>query len=481
MSKLEKDNNAPPENETQAEEPQVSQEKQPEAAVSAAIPADGGASLRRPGAANAFQPDAVEIEENPVAPGPRWTLYAIASFLLIGIIWAAVGQIDKIVVATGSIGTTSQNIVVQPLETAVIREMPVQVGQVVKAGETLATLDATFAEADEVANRALLESVTLQVDRLEAELSGNDFRPELQSIDAQIQRGIFERRAQQFESELQATFEEENELEARLRTSAAEIVTSERQLEVIDEVVSIRRRLLAKEFGSRLQWLEAQNQSIALQRDIERMRNSQEETRFRIAQTLANRERFISNWRRDAAESLIEARRERDRLQEQLRKLERRSSLVTLAAPADAVVLEIGSRSVGSVIREAEPLFTLVPIDVPLQLEVDVLPRDIALIQVGDEARIKLEAMPFQRHGTLDATITVVSEDTITREVQGRQSAVYRAILEITSQELRNVPKGFRLLPGMQIMAEIHVGKRSILSYLLYPVLKGLDEGLREP
>jgi len=67
------------------------------AATSAAVLADGGASLRRPGAANAFQPDAVEIEENPVAPGPRWTLYAIASFLLIGIIWAAVGQIDKIV------------------------------------------------------------------------------------------------------------------------------------------------------------------------------------------------------------------------------------------------------------------------------------------------------------------------------------------------------------------------------------------------
>ena len=117
----------------------------------------------------------------------------------------------------------------------------------------------------------------------------------------------------------------------------------------------------------------------------------------------------------------------------------------------------------------------------PLQLEADIIPRDIALVRVGDRARVKLEAMPFQRHGTLDATISVISEDTITRQVEGRQISVYRAILAFDPNGLRNTPEGFRLLPGMQILAEIHVGQRSVLSYLLYPILKGLDEGLREP
>jgi HlyD family secretion protein len=175
---------------------------------------------------------------------------------------------------------------------------------------------------------------------------------------------------------------------------------------------------------------------------------------------------------------------------QQLAVAERRRSLVVLRAPADGVVLELGQKSIGSVAKEAEPLVTLVPVDNKVEAEVDIDSADVARLRVGDRVRVKLDALPFQRHGTIDAKLRVITENSFQTDKGGTragdnkpdgQPAFFRARIALGPVDLRDVPRDFRLIPGMTTTAEIQVGRRTIISYLLDPVIRLFDEGLREP
>jgi len=132
-----------------------------------------------------------------------------------------------------------------------------------------------------------------------------------------------------------------------------------------------------------------------------------------------------------------------------------------------------------------------VPLDAPLEAEVQIGAGDVGLLHLGDPARLKLDAFPFQRHGTVPAALATISEDTFAHEQGDGQSqsagadkggeAFYRGRLDLGTVSLRNLGSHVRLLPGMALTAEIVIGRRSVISYLLYPVMKGFDEALREP
>ena len=145
------------------------------------------------------------------------------------------------------------------------------------------------------------------------------------------------------------------------------------------------------------------------------------------------------------------------------------------------MVLDVATRSVGSIVREAEPLVTLVPLDVPQDIEIEIEPKDVGSIRPGDPVRIKVEALPFQRHGTIDGEVRMISSDAFQKNVGGQARPVFRGRVRIVNVSLRDVPPDFRLIPGMTVQAEIRVGERRVISYFLYPVLRVFDEGLREP
>ena len=157
-----------------------------------------------------------------------------------------------------------------------------------------------------------------------------------------------------------------------------------------------------------------------------------------------------------------------------------------LKASADAIVLEIANRTIGSVVREAETLFVLVPRDVPLQAEVNVEGRDIGQVSVGQPVRIKFEAFPFQKYGTGTGTVRVISQDSFSPDpkAEGARRATapyYRLLVDLLDTYLRLSPDRVQFIPGMAVTAELKVGRRSVMSYFLYPLLRGLDESIREP
>lgn len=464
----------------------------PPARRRAALPAP---SAPPPGFALDYLPDGAAIEHAPLPRAARSTLYVLAGLLVALVLWAGFAQVDRIVTAGGRLVTTAPLVVAQPLETAVVRGVDVQVGDRVRAGDRLATLDPTFAAADLADLTAKLASVEAQIGRLRAELDGGDFTPAAGNPDAAVQAAILERRRAEYRSRLASLDEKAGQLDSAIAAGRRAQTGLAERLAVVGEVEDIRRQLQERQTGSRLTWLEARVERLRMRDELTALQDREQASAHELRGVQADRAAFVDEWRRKTAEELVEQSRQRATLVEQIAKAERRRSLVTLTAPVDAVVLEVAKRSVGSVIREAEPLVTLVPADVPLEVEAEIPSRDIGLIRVGDFVRVKLDAFPFQRHGTLPGEIRTISADAFTHDPSGSQGAaainpdgprpaagaVFRTRIRLTDTQLEGVPAGTALSPGMVASAEIRVGTRSVLSYFLYPVIRALDESIREP
>lgn len=442
------------------------------------------------GFARDFLPDGEAIETAPMPWAARSTLYALTALIAAGLLWAALAQVDRTVSAGGRLVTTAPLAVVQPLETAVIRSLDVQVGDFVRAGDRLATLDPTFAAADLADLTARLAGVEAQAGRLRAELDGVPFAAS--GPEAAVQAAILERRRAEYRARIDAFDEKAARLAAGLATSRRSRAGLAERLRVIEEVEDIRRQLHEKQTGSRLNFLEAHGERLRVRDELAALEDREREAEHELRGVQAERSAFIDEWRRKAAEELVEQTRQRATLVEQIAKAERRRSLVTMTAPVDSVVLEVARRSVGSVIKEAEPLVTLVPADVPLEVEAEIPSRDVGLVRVGDPVRVKLDAFPFQRHGTLPGEVRTISADAFQhdaaspgtapgRERAGEGGAVFRTRVRLTGTRLDGVPDGTRLSPGMVTTAEIRIGTRSVLSYFLYPVIRAFDESIREP
>lgn len=439
----------------------------------------------------AYQPDAVEIEERPVPGKVRWVLYIILLTLVASVTGAIVFKVDRIVVAQGRLITTTPTIVIQPLNTAVIRSLEVHVGDEVEKDQVLATLDPTFANADlsQLAKQNIAKGAQLR--RIRAELEGKPFKAKPEEGDeGRLQEQLLAQRKKVLSQTRQLTDDKNTALRAKLALNTVQQEGQERQLKLLRDVEGNTAKLPQKE-DYRLRILDAQKARFQAADSIANLKAEAEVTATELKQNESDWLRFVAERNSQLMEQEVVLRNELEKIAEDYNKAKRLSDLVSLRAPQRGSVLKMAERSVGSVIQPAEPLLTLVPADSVIELEVEVEAKDIGRIRIGDAVRIKLDPFPFQRHDTLPGRVRVISEDAfqhnspvaIEQKDQGQEgaSAFYRARIDLLSQQLRNVPQGFRLMPGMKVRAEIKVGKRSVISYFLYPVIRALDEGLREP
>jgi len=452
-----------------------------------------------------FQPDAVEIEKRSVPGGARWTLYAVVALLILSVCWACWAEVDRIVTAQGKLITTMSPVVIQTVNTAPIRTMNAKFGDRVSAGEVLATLDPTFSEADLASLKSKRESLDSIIARLRAEKDQTEFVvPEGKpGASWMLQKQVFLERANQFRSKLEEFDSEMNKVivqqennvlsiehlkdaYAGHRKYEASIIRLAKKGSKSEEEVLSRRLQTGQ---AEMRYLAARNQSRELSRQGESIR--------------AQRNAYIAQWRSELVTQLAQATEEHVQIEEDLSKAVRSNELVELRVPEDMqfkefMVFEVADRSVGSVLKPGEALFRLVPVDVPLEAEVEIEGRDISKISQantqniasgdlpeGSAVRVKLGSFPYQKHGTIDGAIRAISEGSFEKQGptgQATGATMYKARIQLLNPEgLNNVPDNFRLMPGMATTTEIKVGRRRVIDYFLYPLLRYADESIREP
>jgi hemolysin D len=437
----------------------------------------------------AFESDTAAVFLRTAPDNEHIILYVLLAMAVITGGLMAVVHLDRVVVSVGRVVTAAGSLYVSPFDTGIVREVRVKAGEVVKRGQVLATLDPTFTHADLLQLQQKLDSDEAAVARLQDELSGTPH--EFSATDAyqSLQGGIWQKRQGEYSSNL-ANFDGQiHSAEAQVAQYQADAEKYEKRLKLAGDVESVYQPLLEKGYVSKLQLMQATDERTEMSRLMADAQNQMSQYR-QIANSLkAQRDTYIQKWHSDTGADLVTNRNDLDVTRQNLEKAQKLSDLTSLDAPADAVVLKVGNVSSGSVAsgggaqsQDQGPLFTLVPLDGPVEVDVMVNARDIGFIKTGDPVQLKLDAYRFMQHGTALGAVKNISEGSFTVDDNLVPVEPYFKVrVTIKEVHLRNVPADFRLIPGMTLVGDIMVGSRTILSYLVEGALRTGSEAMREP
>ncbi len=374
--------------------------------------------------------------------GARLTMWVAMVGLLVLTFWAGVTEIDQVKRAQGQIIASDRTQVIQAVDGGVLRELFVQEGQEVKAGELLASFEKTRVRAalDDTQGKVMALRITLA--RLRAEVYGKRlvFEPEMLPYKALVenQTNLFNRRKTAFTEDIKAlrkvlaVLREENamitKLEATGDVSQADILRSRRQIADLEAQITTRHNKFFQD---------AQAEMTKAQEDLN-------------AQT--------------------EALNDRTQLLEQ----------TDMIAPSRGLVKSIRVTTLGGVVRAGDVVMELLPTQSGLVLETKVYPGDIAFISVGQSANVKLDAFDSSIYGGFKGEVVYVSPDTLTEETQRGPQPYYRVHVKIGEKDFDNEKaKRMDVRPGMTAQVDLVVAKRSVLSYLVNPVSKVMSQALR--
>jgi len=440
----------------------------------------------------AFESDTVAVFHRTAPIDEHITLYVVASMIVLMVILASIVKLDRVVTSVaGIIATTAESIYVSPLLPGIIRQVNVRPGQLVKKGQALATLDATFTQADLLQLQEHLASDKAAVTREEAELAGRPYRYSVTDPYELTQGRLWEKRQAQYRADL-ANFDGQiRSADAQMSQALSDSRRYEQRLKLATDAENVYKPLFEKGYVSKLQVMQSSDTRTEMSGLLGDAQNQVSQYRETVAALKAQRDSYIHKWHADTASQLVSDRNDLDLTRDGLQKAQKLQDLTSLDAPVDAVVLKVGKVSKGSIApgggQDAitpgtDPLFTLVPLNVPVEADIQVLTQDVAFVRVGDPVTLKLDAYSFIRHGTVSGVVKTISEGSFSVDENNTPvSPYFKVRVKITGLNVRGVPQDFRLVPGMTLVADILVGRRTILSYLVEGALRTGSEAMREP
>ncbi len=432
-----------------------------------------------PGEIIDFQSDALEIKNQRLPWAVRLCVWLPLLLVALAITWACLAQMDVVVQGQGKLVTNESTIVMKPLERSVIKKVNVKIGDVVKKDQILITFDPAFnmAEAERLKND--LQVLAAQLARLQAEFRQTDYKPTTDQF-AQWQSAIFTQRRNYYQERMNYFAEALSQIAASQKSKQDSLRKQRERLAAMVKLENMFSSLRESKAVSLKELIEVSISRMEMEATVDQLENDILELNHRRGTTLAEKNSFIQEWRNGIVEDMVSADRNLTATRKDYDKVAQLIEYVYLRAPCDAVVHEITAFSPGSAVQEAEALITLIPLKDDIEMEAEIRPQDIGKIRPGSTARIKLTAYPFQKHGTLDGVVRNISENTLQKNGQGPEQTYYRARLTV-SGKLRALQGEFRLIPGMEAACEIKCGRRRVIEYVIYPLIKALDETAREP
>ena len=458
-----------------------------------------GQSAQMPALLEFYSPSAALLETRVQRPA-RGVIWTVASMFAACTAAAALIPIDMVVSGPAKVVATQDTIVVQPLETSIVREINVTEGQLVHKGDLLARLDPTFTTSDKTSYELSVASLRAEVERRRAEAAGVDYHPSTNDAAAQVQMSIFGQRKAERTYRLENYRQKIEGLQNTLSKAVGDIKAYTDRLQVASTVEGKRRELEQLGWGSQLNRLQAQDTRLDIQRNLDEAKQVVRSAANDLQAMQAEASAYDQNWKSQNYTDLTDAQRKLDAATGDFTKASKRSQLVELRAPADATVLSRAPVSVGSVLQSGDQLIKLVPLDAPLEVDGTVLGSESGYVHVGDSVTIKFDTFPFTHYGSAKGTVRIVSPDSFTPNGtapdavtrgsmdQGSSAPVpqpgqayYKVKISIDEVNLHDTPRGFHVMPGMPITADILVGKRTVLTYIFSRALPVAMDGMREP
>jgi HlyD family secretion protein len=443
---------------------------------------------------NDFSPPLLRIQEKPPAPFAGWMLRVLIAMLAAVGTWAALGPLDIVAVADGKLVPSGYLKIVQPAEQGIVREILVREGEQVAQGQILIRMDSVLTAADVKVVHAEYHNKRLALRRIDAQLSAtaltrgkNDPAELYAQVEAQYAANVraYESALTQEKSVLEKA---KHDLEAARQTKAK----LEQVLPHYIEQEKAFEKLTKDGFAGRIMYTDKRRERIEKEQDLRAQESIIRSNLALIAQSEQKLAQIGAEYRRQLQTERIEVAAQLERASQERAKQEHRHQLLELRAPQAGTVKDLATHTAGTVTMPGTILMTLVPQGEELLAEVWVSNQDVGFVRPGQAVKLKLAAFQFTKYGMVDGTVKQVSADateapsanTRSDALSGRDrpmgALAYRALVDLKAQSLESDGVRHLFAPGMQVAAEINLGTRTVLEYLLSPVRKAFHEAARE-
>ncbi len=417
--------------------------------------------------------------------GGRLLIWLLLSLFVVSVAWAYNATLEEVVRGQGKVIPSSQVQVVQNLEGGIVKEIAVREGDTVLPGQALIRIDDTRFDSSFQEGRIKLAALRAKSVRLAAEAGGAAQMPPLPAEVVEVlpaavdeQTSLFDERQRQLHAS-RGVFREQvaqkrlaiAELESKQQRLARSLGLARRELEVT-------RPLQAQGAVSEVEILRLQRQVNDLQGELDQARLSIPRVEAELAEVERRLSELEAGFRKDARAELNDILGEMNSLSAGNVALEDRVRRTVVRSPIRGVVNRLFVNTRGGVIQPGMDLVEIVPLEDTLVVEAKLKPRDIALVRPGLEAMVKLTAYDFAIYGGLEAQVEHVSADTIVDE---NGDAFYEVRVRTAEQHLVKGAELLEILPGMTAEVDILVGEKTVLDYLMKPVLRARHTALREP
>jgi adhesin transport system membrane fusion protein len=373
------------------------------------------------------------------ARAASWAIYLMLAVLAAAVGWAALARVDMITRGEARVIPEGREQVIASLEGGILRELLVREGDAVKAGQPLALLDPTRVEAVQAEGQAKRLALRAAIARATAESTGQPLRfgPELKDARAPVAA-------------------ETASFQARQHALREAVAITQRSLALLEKELGVAESMSAKGLMSEVEVMRVRRQFNDLSLQVQER---------------------INRHRQEASVELARLQTELTQLEENLVVRDDAVKRTTLVSPVNGLVKQIRTNTVGGVVAGGAPLMEIVPVGDKVLVEMRVKPADIGFLRVGQAAEVKLTAYEFTVYGSMSGKVVTISPDALgdPERAQAPDGTWYRALVVADRSSLQAGGKPLAAIPGMTGTAEVNVGERTVLSYLLRPMLKARE------
>jgi len=418
-------------------------------------------------------------------PLPSWQPLAwlVMALLTVVGVWAAQAQLNQMVIASGVVVPQGKVRVVQHLEGGIVTDILVREGEPVTAGQTLVRLNLGTQSLNAQEIQVRLDGLRLQRTRLLAHVANVDLHMpsaevERQPALAEAERAAYSTRRREHESNLAILRKQRDERKLELKALATRLSAADKNLALLRQQQEIATRLSASNLIPRMQVLDIEREMEQLLGEIAALKVAKPLAKAVLEEAEERIEQEQRRFRSEAAALLREVELDIARQQELLERARKQERRTEVASPVDGIVKNLRVNTLDGVIGPGEPIVDLVPVDETLVIEAQLPPEDVGHVEVGQAAIIKISTYDYLRYGGLEGRVSHIAADST---VDAAGDHYFRIFIETERNHLQADGETFPISAGMEAQVDIQIGTRSVMAYLVQPVLKLRSEAFSEP
>lgn len=412
----------------------------------------------------------------------RITVWAVSACLLTALIWAHFAVLEEVTTGEGKAIPSSKVQVIQNLEGGIVSEIFVREGQVVDKGDTLLRLDDTRFLSNRGETEADRLALIARLERLSAEAEGRAPRlPEEITRDApqlaEDQLALYRSRQERLRSEQRTLGEQLRQKEQELAEFRSKAQQYRSSLGLLQQELNMSQPLVASGAISQVEVLRLRRSLVEVRGSLEATNLAIPRAEAAISEIRSKMEESELAFRAEAFKELNEVRTELQKITATSVAIEDKVTRTTVTSPVRGVIKQLKVNTIGGVVQPGSDMLEIVPLDDSLLIEAKVRPQDVAFLHPGQKAMVKFTAYDYTIYGGLKANLELISADTITDE---EGNSFYLIQVRTEKSHLGNPEHPLLIIPGMVATVDIITGEKSVLDYLLKPVLKARSEAMRE-